>query len=49
MAAPENALSMVRAKTNHLYMLVGIFSFGGWAPMELEWRCAEGSEADQKL
>ncbi len=44
----ENALSMVRAKTTYLYMLVGIFSLGGWVPMELEWRCAEETSAGQE-
>ncbi len=41
----DGALSMVRAKTTYLYMLVCIVTIGGWVPMELEWRCAEGVEA----
>ena len=36
-------LMKVRAKTNYLYWLVGVFTFGGWVPMGLEYRC--GPEA----
>jgi hypothetical protein len=39
-------LRKVRVKTNYLYWLAGVFTFGGWVPMDLEWRCAweEGSD-----
>ena len=39
----DRELTKVRAKTNYLYWLAGVFTFGGWVPMGLEYRC--GPEA----
>lgn len=39
------ALSQVRAKTNYVYLLVGVLTAGAWLPMEMEWRCAGESGA----
>ncbi len=37
----EGALHAVRARTNYLYMAVGLLTLGGWVPMGVEWRCGE--------
>jgi hypothetical protein len=34
-------ISWVRADTNYLYWMAGVFTFGGWVPMTLYWRCDE--------
>lgn len=34
-------LTTLRAKTNYLYMAVGVLTLGAWVPMELDWRCAK--------
>jgi hypothetical protein len=38
-------ISWVRADTNYLYWLAGVFTFGAWVPMTLYWRCAEDPAA----
>jgi hypothetical protein len=45
----DNALSTVRAKTNYLYLVVGVLTFGAWVPMEVEWRCAKDEWIDLQL
>ena len=37
----DEALHAVRARTNALYMAVGLLTLGAWVPMGVEWRCAE--------
>ncbi len=42
----SNALNDVYITTNYGYAFVTVLSLGIWAPIDVEWRCAEKSEGD---
>lgn len=42
----SNALNDVYITTNYGYAFVTVISLGIWAPIDVEWRCAEKPQAD---
>lgn len=38
----ETGINDVRVKSNYLYNLVGVLTFGIWMPIEIEHRCQAG-------
>ncbi len=42
----SNALNDIYITTNYSYAFVTVVSLGIWAPIDIEWRCAEKPKAD---
>ncbi len=45
----SNALDEVHITTNYAYAFATVVTLGIWAPLDVEWRCAEKAADDGEI